>query len=219
MLDSDLAKLYEIKTIRLREQIKKNIKRFPDDFMFKLTENETKIMVSQNAIPSIKHLGGHLPYVFTEQGVTALSGVLKSKKAIKINIQIVRAFVSMRKFISQNALLFDKLNNVDKKLLEHDKNFEKVFNAIEDKTLRKEYGIFSDGQVYDAHKFVSDLIKSAKERIILIRHGKDVAGIISIDDLNLLEKLEDRLDLQDAIEILEDEHSKFVDWDDVKDTI
>jgi len=90
MLDRDLAKLYNVKTIRLREQVKRNIDRFPDDFMFQLTNKEVETMVSQNAIPSKKHLGGSLPYVFTEQGVASISGILTNKIAIEVNIKIMR---------------------------------------------------------------------------------------------------------------------------------
>jgi hypothetical protein len=85
MLDRDLAELYEVKPIRLREQVKRNIDRFPEDFMFQLSEDEADYLLSQNAIPSRKHLGGTLPYVFTEQGVAGISGVLTSKKAIEVN--------------------------------------------------------------------------------------------------------------------------------------
>lgn len=98
MLDKDLAKLYCVKPIRLREQVKRNIKRFPSDFMFKLTEEEIDLMLSQNAIPSKRHLGGSLPFVFTEQGIATISAVLTSEKAIEVNIQIIKAFVAMRKF-------------------------------------------------------------------------------------------------------------------------
>jgi len=103
MLDKDLAAFYEVKPIRLREQVKRNIKRFPPDFMFQLTEEEIEFMVSQNAIPSKQHLGGSLPFVFTEQGVATISSVLTSDRAIEVNIHIMRAFVAMRRFLLANA--------------------------------------------------------------------------------------------------------------------
>ena len=106
MLDKDLAEFYEVKPIRLREQVKRNIKRFHSDFMFQLTEAEVDFMVSQNAIPSRKYLGGFLPYVFTEQGVASISSVLTSERAIEVNILIMRAFVAMRKFITENGQIF-----------------------------------------------------------------------------------------------------------------
>ena len=104
MLDTDLADLYGVKAIRLREQVKRNVERFPDDFRFQLTEDEVNFMLSQNAIPSKKQLGGNLPYAFTEQGVSMLSGVLRSKSAIQVSINVINAFVAMRKFISQMLL-------------------------------------------------------------------------------------------------------------------
>ena len=133
MLDKDLAVLFTVKPIRLREQVKRNIKRFPSDFMFQLSEDEVELMVSQNAIPSRQHLGGSLPLVFTEQGVAAISAVLTSERAIEINIQIMRAFVAMRRFIATNAQIFQRIHTVERKQLEADGNFKKIFNAIEAK--------------------------------------------------------------------------------------
>ena len=172
MLDRDLAELYQVKAIRLREQIKRNPKRFPPDFMFQLTEDETNLMVSQNAIPSKKHLGGYLPYVFTEQGVANLASVLNSDRAIELNIQIMRAFVAMRKFIINNAQLFHKIDAVEKRQLKHEmeteEKFEKVFNELQSGKLEPKQGIFFDGQIFDAHKFVSGLVRKAEKSIVLI---------------------------------------------------
>ncbi len=168
MVDKDLADLYEVKPIRLREQVKRNIGRFPKDFMFQLTENEVKSMVSQNAIPSKQHLGGYLPYVFTEQGVATLSGVLRSEKAVEVNIKVMRAFVGMRRFITSNAQIFQRLDTVERKQIEHDKKFDKIFDAIESKIIKAEKGIFFEGQIFDAYKFVSDLFRSASKSIVLI---------------------------------------------------
>ncbi|NCO02526.1 MAG: ORF6N domain-containing protein [Epsilonproteobacteria bacterium] len=172
MLDRDLAELYAVKPIRLREQVKRNIDRFPNDFMFQLDDSEVDFMVSQNAIPSKQHLGGSLPYVFTEQGVASISGVLTNKIAIEINIKIMRAFVQMRKFIFQNATIFHRLESIETKHLEHklesDKKFELLFTALENKELKPKQGIFYDEQIYDAYLFVSELIKNAKVSIVLI---------------------------------------------------
>jgi hypothetical protein len=172
MLDRDLADLYQVKAIRLREQVKRNAERFPSDFMFQLTEGEVEFMVSQNAIPSKKHLGGYLPYVFTEQGVANLSSVLRSERSIAMNIQIMRAFVAMRKFIINNAQIFKRIDTVERKQLKHemetDEKFEKVFNALQSKELEPKQGIFFDGQIFDAYKFVSDLIRKAEKSILLI---------------------------------------------------
>ena len=168
MLDKDLAELYGVKPIRLREQIKRNIARFPDDFMFQLSEDEVDLMVSQNAIPSRKHLGGSLPLVFTEQGVSMLSSVLRSEIAVNISVQIIRVFVSMRKIISQNISMFERFERVEQRLTIHDKNFDRLFEALEDRSLKAKQGIFYDGQIFDAYVFVNDLLKLATTEIILI---------------------------------------------------
>lgn len=166
MLDKDLAELYGVKPIRIREQVKRNKERFPDDFMFVLSQSEVDLMVSQFAIPSKQHLGGALPMVFTEQGVSMLANVLKSKQAINTSIQIIRAFVAMRQFIAQNVGVFQRLENVEQKLLSHDKKFSQVFKALQSEPPKQ--GIFYDGQIYESYAFVSNLIKKAKKRIWLI---------------------------------------------------
>ena len=120
MLDRDLAELYDVKTTRLREQVKRNSKRFPEDFMFQLTIDEVECMVSQNAIPSKQHLGGTLPYVFTEQGVAGISGILTSDRAIAINISIMRTFVEMRRFLANNNVLFQRLDTLEKRQITYE---------------------------------------------------------------------------------------------------
>lgn len=176
MLDKDIAALYEVKPIRLREQVQRNIERFPDDFMFQLTESEVVFMVSQNAIPSRKHLGGSLPYVFTEQGVASLAGVLKSARAAEVHVKIMRAFVEMRRFIQHNANIFARLDSVERRQItfetETEKNFEKIFQALEaDEPVKQ--GIFFDGQIFDAYVFVNDLLRQAKNSIVLIDNYVD----------------------------------------------
>jgi len=172
MLDRDLAALYGVKPIRLREQVKRNAKRFPEDFMFQLNDSEIDFMVSQNAIPSKQHLGGSKPYVFTEQGVSMLSAVLKTDFAVEMSVKIIRAFVNMKKFILQNANLFQKIEQIEKRQLTYeiktDEKIDKLFKALEDKSLKPTQGIFFDGQIFDAYKFINDLVKSAKQEIILI---------------------------------------------------
>ncbi|MCD4819293.1 MAG: ORF6N domain-containing protein [Candidatus Cloacimonetes bacterium] len=172
MLDKDLAVLYGVKAIRLREQVKRNIERFPEDFMFQLSEEEVDFLLSQNAIPSKKQLGGSLPYVFTEQGVASISGVLTNKTAIDINIEIMRAFVKTRRFLYSNAAIFTRIDSVEKNLLEYktesDSKFNKIFEAIEEKEIKPKQGIFFEGQIFDAYKFVSDLFRSAKTSILII---------------------------------------------------
>ncbi|MFH1324830.1 MAG: ORF6N domain-containing protein [Nanoarchaeota archaeon] len=168
ILDRDLAELYNIETRALKQAVNRNKKRFPEDFMFILTEKEVDSMVSQNVIPSKRYLGGSLPYAFTEQGIANLSSVLNSGKAIEVNIQIMRAFVQMRRFLSANAQIFQRLDTVETKLVDHDKKFEEVFDAIQSRGIKPEKGIFFDGQIFDSYKFASDIIRTAEKSIVLI---------------------------------------------------
>lgn len=166
ILDRDLADLYEVETGNLNKSVKRNIERFPEDFCFRLTDDEFDNLVFQNGI---SNRGGTRfnPYVFTEQGVATLSGILKSKKAIEINIIIMRAFVEMRKFLTENANYFQKFQQIDQKLIEHDTSLNKIFKTIENKNMKSQ-GIFYNGQIFDAYKFITDLIKQANKEIILI---------------------------------------------------
>lgn len=182
MLDSDLAELYQVSTGRLNEQVKRNGDRFPSDFMFQLTWQEWEQLSSPSELPSgqtirsqnaiLKENRGkhrkYLPYVFTEQGVASLSGVLKSEYAVKVHVEIMRAFVSMRRFLLQNASVFQRLDQVELKLLQNDEKFDRIFKALEAGRPEPDKGIFFDGQVFDAYAFVSDLIKKAKKELILI---------------------------------------------------
>src|SRR3989338_3908523 len=144
MLDEDLAELYNVSTKSLNQAVKRNAKRFPSEFMFQLNFDEHNSLRSQ--IVTLKTMRGkhskYLPYVFTEQGVAMLSGVLKSNTAVNVSISIMKVFVSMRRFISTNAPVFDRLDIFENKLIDHDKKFEKVFKAIEDKEIKPEKGIF-----------------------------------------------------------------------------
>lgn len=176
MLDSDLAHLYGVETRVFNQAVKRNIKRFPENFRFQLTQEEYEsILRSQivilNETSNQNRRGKHrkyLPYVFTEQGISMLSTVLKSDIAIEVSIKIIEAFVSMRKFLINNASIFQRLDSIETKLLKHDENFNKIFNALEDKTIQPKQGIFYDGQIFDAYEFVAKLIKSAKNSIKLI---------------------------------------------------
>jgi len=107
-----------------------NLKRFPSNFMFQLTEEEIDFMVSQNAIPSKQHLGGSLPFVFTEQDVATISAVLTSERAIEVYIQIMRAFVAMCRFIASNAKVFQHLNAVEKRQIDHKAETDQKFEQI-----------------------------------------------------------------------------------------
>ena len=130
MLDRDLAELYDVKNIRLREQVKRNIEKFPEHFMFRLTEIETDFMVSQNAIPSKKHLGGSLPYVFTEHGILQLANVLKGSRATQMSIRIIEIFVQMREAITDNLNIKIEIEEIRKKLSNQGKNIELVFSYL-----------------------------------------------------------------------------------------
>lgn len=185
ILDKDLASFYEVKPIRLREQVKRNPNRFPPDFVFQLTENEVDILVSQNAIPSKQSLGGHLPYVFTEQGVAAVAGVLKSEKAAEVSITIARAFVAMRKFLFQNASVFQRLDRIELKQIQTDEKFERIFKALESGQATPDMGIFFDGQVFDAYTFAVNLIKSATQSIVLIDNYIDESVLTLLSKRNI----------------------------------
>lgn len=131
MLDRDLAELYAVKAIVLRQQVRRNIERFPRDFMFQLSQREAKDMVSQRVIPSWGHLGGTLPYVFTQEGIAMLSSVLRSDRAIQVNIAIMRAFVRLREWLAGNEDFARKFEALEQKLAEQDEKISSVFEAIQ----------------------------------------------------------------------------------------
>jgi hypothetical protein len=167
ILDRDIALMYGVETRTLKQAVKRNSNRFPEDFMFILDDSEIQILVSQAVIPSIKHLGGAKPLALTEQGVAALSSVLKGETAVEISIAIMRAFVEMRKIIANNAGIFQRLERIEQKQIKTDENFEKVFKALESQEKPKQ-GIFYNGQVFDAYTFAADMIRSAKKSLVLI---------------------------------------------------
>jgi hypothetical protein len=171
MLDSDLANFYNIDVKVFNQSVKRNISRFPKEFRFQLTKEEYNSLRSQ-FVTLEKGKGKYrkyLPYVFTEQGVAMLSGILNSKKAIEINIQIIKSFVSFRKFVSSNMSISNRLEHIEQKTIEYDSNFKKIFTAIDNKENKlKDQGIFFNGEIFDSYKFVIDLLKSAKKQIILI---------------------------------------------------
>ncbi len=170
IMDADLAHFYGIDVKRLNEQVKRNSNRFPEDFCFQLSEEEFQSLRSQNATIESgrgKHRK-YLPYVFTEEGVAAVSAVIKNEKAADVSIQIMRAFVKMRRFFVHNADFFERLKRVEIKQLDADQKINQIFKALENKKPQPDKGIFFDGQIFDAYIFLSDLIKSAEREIILI---------------------------------------------------
>jgi len=176
MLDSDLAELYQVETKQLNKSVNRNIARFPDRFRFQLTKAEYEtILRFQNGTlknnSSEDKRGQHrkyLPFVFTEQGVSMLSALLRSDIAIAVSIQIIDAFVEMKKFISSNELLYQRFERIEQKLLLHDDNFNQVFKALENRSEIKDQMIFYNGELFDAYKFISDIIRSAKSSIVLV---------------------------------------------------
>ncbi len=178
MLDSDLAILYQTETKFINRAVKRNPQRFPNEFMFQLTEKEYTDLKYQFGTSS-EHGGRRtLPFVFSEQGVAMLSAVLNTERAITASIQIMQAFVSMRKFIFNNAALFQRLDKVETKQIEADQKFEQIFKALESKDKQPDKGIFFDGQIFDAYVFVADLVKNATKSIILIDNYIDESTLL-----------------------------------------
>ena len=174
MLDSDLASLYQVETKNLNKAVKRNIERFPQSFCFQLTEEEAENLRFQIGTSSLNYGGRrYLPYAFTEQGVAMASAILRSSTAIKVSVEIMEAFVEMRRILISNASLFHRLDKMELKQLETDQKFEEIFKALESDKLHIEKGIFYSGQVFDAYAFVSDIIRSAKESIILLDNYVD----------------------------------------------
>lgn len=189
MIDSDLAMLYQVETGALNRAVKRNIKRFLDDFRFQLTVEEYENLKCQIGISSLNKngYGGRrtLPYVFTEQGISMLASVLHSDIAINVSIGIMRAFVEMRRFIANNALLFERISNVELKQLEYqkqtDEKLEQIFEYISEHEEASQK-IFFDGQIYDAFSLIVSLIQKAEKEITLID------GYVDVGTLNLLAK-------------------------------
>ncbi|HQM84742.1 MAG TPA: ORF6N domain-containing protein [bacterium] len=173
MIDSDLAEFFGVETKRLNEQVRRNILRFPEEFCFKLSKEEkNKVVAICDHLQNLKY-SPHLPYVFTEQGVAMASALINSDIAIMMSIKIMKAFVAMRHFISNNGDIFKRMKVVEIKLLETDIKIEKVLSALETKQIQPKQGIFFEGQVFEAHKFVSDIVRSAEKSIILIDNYVD----------------------------------------------
>lgn len=171
MLDSDVAMLYQYETKNINKVVKRNKERFPDNFCFQLTKDELRNLRFQNGTSSLENenYGGrrYLPYVFTEQGIAMLSGLLKNEIAVKVSISIINAFVKMREFLIQNGQVFERLTNVEYGLQESNKRIDRIFNLLETKEEPKER-IFFEGQIWDSYSLVIDIIKKAKRKIVII---------------------------------------------------
>ena len=192
MLDYDLAALYGYEVRAMNQQVKRNRRRFPDDFMFQLTKEEVEIMKSQIVTsPESGFYSGQEggrrkpPYAFTEQGIYMLATVLKGEVAEQQSIFIMRAFREMRRFIDNNALLFEKVSHIELKQLEYqnstNEKFDKVFRYIDSHAESKQK-IFFDGQIYDAFSLITSIIQKATKEIILID------GYVDVSTLNILAK-------------------------------
>lgn len=183
ILDRDLAKIYGVEIAQMNRQVKRNIQRFPEDFMFELTKDECNSLTCQNGILKTGR-GQHskyLPHAFTEQGVSMLSGILRSESAIQANILIMRAFVAMRRFMVANADVFRRLDSLDRRQLETEHKLNVVLNKLEDGTLQNKCGIFFEGQTFDAYVLISELIRSAKKRVVMIDNYVDESVLTMLD--------------------------------------
>ncbi len=184
MLSADVAKLYQVETRRINEIIKRNIKRFPNTFCFQLTENEFYNLRSQFAISSENSHGGvrYLPYVLTEQGIMMLSGLLKSDIAVKVNVQIIDAFVKLRRYVSNSLINNEMLLNHENRILK----LENTFNKMQEK--EKINTIFFEGQIFDAYVLLLDIFEIAKEEIIIIDNyaGKELLKILKNVDKKII---------------------------------
>lgn len=183
MIDSNLAHLYGVETKYLKRAVKANIKRFPPDFMFELENKEFESLRCSFCTSNEKPQRGgtrYKPFAFTEQGVAMLSGILRSDTAIEVNIRIMRAFTAMRSFVMNHANIFQRLETVEhhqlllqEHLSEHDKKFEEVLSHLEENKAKAIEGFFFEGQIFDAYSLISDLVRMASIRIILIDNYVD----------------------------------------------
>ncbi len=176
MLDSDLAMLYGVETKRLNEQVKRNLNRFPEDFMFQLTQDE--VVRSRSQIATLNAQRGqnikYLPYAFTRNGIAMLSSVLRSEIAVEVNIRIMRAFTMIPQLVNHNTQIIERIFNIEQHQQETDKTIKVILDRIEDaspKLLPEQ--VFPTGCVWDAWTYISDLVRSARQRIVLIDNFVD----------------------------------------------
>lgn len=190
ILDSDLAMLYQIETKNLNKAVKRNINRFPEDFCFQLIEEEYVALRLQSGTSNDSETTGrggrrYMPYAFTEQGISMLSAVLHSETAVKVSIGIIRAFVEMRRFLANNALIFERVNEIEVRQLAFQKSTEEKFNEVfhyiseHEESAQK---IFFNGQIYDAFSLLVDLVARAEKMLVL------VDNYVDINTLNILAK-------------------------------
>ena len=175
MIDRDIAELYGVETKRLNEQVKRNIERFPEEFMFALNKAEKDELVANcDRFNTLKH-STVMPYAFTEQGVAMLSAVLKSETAIQASIQIMKAFVAMRKFLLNNAQIFQRLDSLEMHRIESDKRIDELFDRMDRYAIDDTQGIFFQGQIFDAYAKFESFIAQARQSIVLIDNYIDLS--------------------------------------------
>lgn len=197
MLDSDLATLYQVATKNLNKAVKRNIDRFPEDFCFQLAEEEYaslrfQIGTSNNGETAVRGGRRYMPYAFTEQGISMLSAVLHSETAVRVSIGIMRAFVEMRRFLANNALIFERVNEIEIRQLTFQKNTEEKFNEVFHYISEHEESsqkIFFNGQIYDAFSLLVDLVSRAQKRLVL------VDNYVDINTLNILAKKKENVEV------------------------
>lgn len=174
IVDSDVANIYHCETKYVNRVVKRNIERFPEEFCFQLSEYEyetlrCQFVTASKMIDNKFRNKKYLPYVFTEQGIAMLSALLKSDIAVSVSINIMKAFVEMRKFIINNSNLFNLSTRIEHKFIEYDKKFDIVFDELQNKKQEEfKQKIFFDGQIYDAYSLIIDIIKTAKNKILII---------------------------------------------------
>lgn len=183
MLDRDLAELFNVEVKRLNEQVKRNVERFPENFRFPLNDDEKNELVANcDRFKSLKH-SSNKSFAFTEQGVAMLSAILRSDVSIKVSIEIINAFVEMRKVINSLSGLLQRMEGLERKLLESDYKFDEIFKALNQPNF-PEQGVFFDGQLFDAYVFISELIKSANHSILLIDNYVDETTLLMLSKRN-----------------------------------
>ena len=176
MIDRDIADLYGVETKRINEQVKRNQERFPESFCFQLNELEFENWKSQFATSNSDKMGlRKIPYAFTEQGVAMLSSVLKSKQAVAVSVRIIEAFVAMRRFLLTNALVFQRLDSIERHQLDSDKRIDELFNLMDKYGVKDEQGIFFQGQIFDAYALFQNIIQKAEKEILLIDNYVDTS--------------------------------------------
>lgn len=175
MLDKDIAALYGVETRILNQAVKRNIDRFPENYRFQLSNSEKQEVITICDNPDAIRFSPSRPFAFTEQGVAMLSAVLHSKTAIAVSIEIMNAFVAMRRFLNDNALIFRRLDAVEHRQLVADHRINELFDRMEAKEIEPKQGIFFQGEIFDAYAFFENILREAEHEIVLIDNYIDLS--------------------------------------------